>query len=60
MDKGEYQPNGMVQGDNHPMPNKGTTEGVTDTYGADLSPTATNREGAIRHATKSDDEGKFA
>lgn len=57
---GEYTPNGQVQGDSRPLPNKGTTEGVTDTYGADLSQSATNRQGAISHATQSDKEGKFA
>ena len=33
---GMYRPNGKLQGDTSPMPNKGTGTGVTDTYGADL------------------------
>ncbi len=49
-----YQPNGQVQGDNTPMPNVGTGTGVTDTYGADLSQGADNRQGSITGATKSD------
>lgn len=36
------------------MPNKGTSAGVTDTYGADVSAGATNRAGSIRGAMASD------
>jgi hypothetical protein len=50
----QYIPNGELQGDNSPMPNKGTETGVTDTYGADLGQSADNRQGAISHATRSD------
>jgi hypothetical protein len=50
----QYIPSGKVQGDETAMPNKGTGTGVTDTYGADLSQDATNREGSIRGATRSD------
>ncbi len=54
-EKGDlYKPNGKVQGDDHPIPNAGTGTGVTDTYGADLGQNADNREGSIRHATRSD------
>ena len=34
--------------------NKGTGTGVTDTYGADLSPEALNRERGIEGETQSD------
>ena len=47
-------PTGNLQGDTSAMPNKGTGTGVADTYGADISPSATNRMGSIRGATKSD------
>lgn len=50
----QYIPSGDLQGDPTPMPNKGTETGVTDTYGADLSQGATNRQGGIDHATRSD------
>ncbi|THF55918.1 hypothetical protein [Pseudothauera rhizosphaerae] len=43
-----YIPNGELQGDNRPMPNRGTGTGVGDTYGADISPDATNREGGFK------------
>jgi hypothetical protein len=49
-----YKPNGELQGDTKPMPDRGTTTGVTDTYGADVSQDATNRIGSIRGATRSD------
>lgn len=49
-----YKPNGEVQGDTTPMPNKGTGSGVTDTYGADIGATAENRIGSIAGAAKSD------
>lgn len=45
---------GSLRGDDKPVPNKGTRTNVTDTYGADLSLTATNRQGGISGATKSD------
>jgi hypothetical protein len=50
----QYVPNGKVQGDDNALPNRGTSTGVSDTYGADLSQDATNREGSIRGATRSD------
>lgn len=43
-----------LRGDNKAMPNRGSSTGVTDTYGADLGPNATNRKGSIASATKSD------
>lgn len=48
-------PSGQLQvaGD-HGMPDRGTSTGVTDTYGADLSQGADNRQGSIRGATRSD------
>ena len=51
---GMYHPSGELQGDSSGMPNKGTSTGVTDTYGADIGPSATNREGGIAGSTKSD------
>lgn len=56
MNKDQYQPNGQLQGDDKPMPNQGTGTGVTDTYGADLSQNATNRQGSIAGAAKSDEK----
>lgn len=47
-------PTGELQGDDKPMPDRGTSEGVSDTYGADLAQNATNREGGIRGSTRSD------
>lgn len=50
-----YKPNGALQGDTHGMPNRGSKTGFNgDTYGADVSPDATNRMGSIKSATKSD------
>lgn len=50
----EYTPNGDLQGDTTPMPDRGTGTSVTDTYGCDLSGDATNSMGSITSATKSD------
>lgn len=50
----QYIPSGKLQGDDRPMPNQGTSTGVTDTYGADLGQGADNRIGSIRGATRSD------
>jgi len=44
---------GSLRGDDKAMPDRGTSTGVTDTYGADLSPTAANKHGGISSATKS-------
>ena len=42
------RPNGQVQGDDRPLPDRSTRTGLNgDTYGADLSPSATNRQGRI-------------
>lgn len=49
-----YEPTGELQGDDKPMPDRGTSSGVSDTYGADLGQEATNRIGSITSATKSD------
>ncbi len=54
MESGMYKPSGELQGDDKPMPNKGTETGVTETYGADLGQNADNRVGAIGGSTKSD------
>lgn len=53
----EYTPSGELQGDTRPMPDRGTSTGVDDTYGADLSQEATNSQGSIASATKSDGMG---
>jgi hypothetical protein len=50
----KHIPSGEVQGDDRELPDRGTSTGVTDTYGADLSVDATNRRGSITNATKSD------
>lgn len=45
---------GVVRGDSGAMPDRGTKTGMNgDTYGADLSPEATNRQGGISGATQS-------
>lgn len=54
----KYIPSGQLQGDEGGLPNTGTSTGVTDTYGADLGQGADNRQGSIRHATKSDPIGQ--
>lgn len=57
MDKkhsGMYRPMGELSGDKKPMPDKGTSTGVTDTYGADLSVDATNKHENMGKATRSD------
>lgn len=48
------RPNGQLQGDSKAMPDRGTRTGVTDTYGADVSQSATNKHGGMGSATKSD------
>jgi len=52
--KDGYKPSGELQGDTKPMPDRGTSTGVSDTYGADLSQGASNSMGGISGATKSD------
>jgi hypothetical protein len=52
--KHEYTPNGSLQGDTRPMPDKGTGTGMTDSYGADTSSEAKNQMGSIAGSTKSD------
>lgn len=55
MKDSNLRPNGQLQGDDRPMPNRGTGTGMNgDTYGANLNPEATNRIGGISSATKSD------
>jgi hypothetical protein len=51
---GEYTPSGELQGDTRSMPDRGTSSGVSDTYGADLGQDATNREGSIKSTSQSD------
>lgn len=61
MDLKNKMPNGEVQGDSTPMGDAGFSTGVDDAYGADLSGDATNCEGGIGGATKSDGgKGDFA
>jgi hypothetical protein len=46
---------GVVQGDDKAMPDRGTSTGFNgDTYGADTSQSAINRQGGISGACKSD------
>lgn len=53
--KDTYTPSGELQGDTRPMPDRGTTTGLTgDTYGADLSLEALNGMGSIASACRSD------
>lgn len=52
-----YKPCGELEGDDKPFRERGTGTGVTDTYGADLGPDATNGMGSIKGSTKSDKEG---
>jgi hypothetical protein len=47
-------PNAPLRGDDKPMPDRGTSTGVTDSYGADLSQSAKNRKGRISGSTGSD------
>lgn len=54
MNNDQYTPSGVLQGDDKSMPDRGTSTGVTDTYGADLSQGADNRIVGIRAATQSD------
>lgn len=55
MDGDMYKPNGELQGDTKPMPDRGTSTGMNgDSYGADLSQDSTNRQGSIGRATQSD------
>jgi hypothetical protein len=49
-----YCPNGELQGDTKPMPDRGTSTGVTDTYGADIGQDATNTMDRMGGSTKSD------
>ena len=45
---------GVVRGDTGAMPDRGTDTGFNgDTYGADVSPSAINRQGGISGATQS-------
>ena len=50
----KYVPSGQLQGDTKAMPDRGSSSGVTDSYGADLSADATNRTTGIAGSTKSD------
>jgi hypothetical protein len=54
MSETNYRPTGKLQGDTKPMPDRGHSTGVTDTYGADLSGDACNCMGGIGSASKSD------
>lgn len=54
MHETNYRPSGELQGDDKPMPDRGTGTNVTDTYGADISLTARNRKGRMGDCTASD------
>ena len=47
MDTKPYTPTGNLQGDSRAMPDRGISTGVTDSYGANLSTDATNRQGSM-------------
>ncbi len=49
-----YKPSGELQGDTKPMPDRGVSTGLGDTYGADTGPMATGSMGKITGATKSE------
>ena len=53
---GMYKPSGVLQGDTSDMPDKGTGTGVTNTYGASISQSATNRRGSM-HGASGDNDG---
>ena len=54
MGKNFPRPTGELQGDDKAMPDRGTSTGFNgDTYGADTSQSAINREGGIKSATQS-------
>ena len=54
MGKNFPRPTGQLQGDDRAMPDRGTRTGFNgDTYGADTSPSAINRQGGISGATQS-------
>lgn len=56
MGKNFPRPTGQLQGDDRAMPDRGTSTGFNgDTYGADTSPTSTNRMGGISSHTQSHD-----
>lgn len=48
--------NSRVQGDEKHLPNRGSRTGVEDSYGADLSPDATNKVRGLSRDTQSDAE----
>lgn len=55
MGKNFPRPAGTLQGDNSPIPDRGTGTGLNgDTYGFDLSVDATNRIVGITGSTRSD------
>lgn len=56
MGKNHPRPDGgdFVRGDTAAMPDRGTRTGFNgDSYGANVSPDATNRQGGMGNATKS-------
>lgn len=54
MSETNYIPNGELQGDTKPMPDRGTSTGLNgDTYGADIGSDATNST-SMGGAAKSD------
>jgi hypothetical protein len=51
-------PRETLQGDTKPMPDRGTSTGLTDTYGAQTNLNATNRIGGMGNGAKSDGAGQ--
>ncbi len=62
MSESNYIPSGELQGDTKAMPDRGTTTGMsgqpTDFGGMSIDPDATNSQGSITGATKSDPMGE--
>lgn len=52
MSNDNKMPTGDLQGDSGAMPDRGTSTGVTDSYGATMS--GTNRIGGMGNSAKSD------
>lgn len=54
MSDANYRPNGELQGDTKPMPDRGVNTGVTDTYGGNLKTGLKGGKSSITGATGSD------
>ncbi len=56
MGKNFPRPNGQIQGDDRPLPDRGTRtgcQGDNGDYGADVAQSATNRLGSIKSTSQS-------